>query len=360
MNIKINSLIKRPLIIVTLLLCFTSCKDENQNEDSEKVIKTEETTEKINTEEVKYVVNDNFPVGDVRRYGIVNNGGDPIHPYSKELTTETIFKLASKEKIKLFFPKGYYKFGLNFKGIKNITIESDNAEFGGPLYFIEDADGNESTDIEIKGDITTYYKIFMRKCRDIEFETINIVSNPEKNIAKLKSMGCDIYAGSKFIYFKNLNISGLGSNNDSFKLSRAALQVHGWNNNPESITIDNLKIMSSDRHGVYLTGNNHEIQNISIDVFGEGRFKGMNELDDTEKGQTSKITGLWLNKCNNATIGEVKINTKNSKGEYAVWLDEGDTTQPTTIESITLNGGDKKLPLLAEETTNVVVRNLNK
>ncbi|WP_452225478.1 hypothetical protein [Lacinutrix chionoecetis] len=361
MNIQVKSSIKYQFIIVAVMaLFFSSCKDENKKENGEENVNTQETVDKVNSEELKYVINDGFPVGDVRRYGIVNEGGDPTHPYTKKPTTQSILELAQKENIKLFFPKGYYKFGLYFKGIQDITIESDGAEFGGPLYFIEDAEGNESKDIKITGNITTYYKVFMRKCQDIEFETVNVVSNPEKNIAKLNSMGCDIYGGSKFIYFKNLIIDGLGSDGDSFKLNRAALQVHGWNNNPESLTIDHLKIISSDRHGVYLTGNNHNIQKITIDKFGVGSYKGMNDLDDSAKGQTDNVTGLWLNKCNNTSIGNVTINTANSKGTYSVWLDEGNTAQPTTIESITLTGGDKKLPLFAEETTNVVVRDLKK
>ena len=149
---------------------------------------------------------------------------------------------------------------------------------------------------------------------------------------------------------------------DSFKRIRAAVQVHGWNENPEDIIIEKIHIKSSDRHGVYLTGRNHIINEIVIDKFGIGNTKDIQDIDDSDisKKETSLITGLWLNKCDNTTIGSVIINTKESKGKYALWLDSGDIGKPTIIESLVLKGGDEKLPIYAEDITNVVVKSVEK
>ena len=117
-----------------LTLIIGSCKGQNEKsntkEDNNSV--TELTSE--NQEELNYVLVDSFPIGDIRRYGIKINGGDPRHPNSDKSTTQAVFEMASKENIEIFFPQGYYKFGLYFKGIDGLKVKFDNAEFGGGRY----------------------------------------------------------------------------------------------------------------------------------------------------------------------------------------------------------------------------------
>ncbi|MCK0108293.1 hypothetical protein MWU58_03240 [Flavobacteriaceae bacterium S0825] len=342
-------------IIFTL---FVSCKEESKNDSKNESI--EVIDEKINEEELKYVIDDSFPIGDIRRYGIRIEGGDPLHPISKKPTTQTIFEMASKEKIDLFFPKGYYKFGIYIKGLNGLSVTFDNSEFGGPIYIIEGEEKNESTNISLKGDFTTYYKFFSRNCSDIDIDNLTIKTDLEKNSAGLRSMGCDIYSGSKYLTFKNLVIEDLGSGSDKYSLSRAALQVHGWNNNPIGLSIDKVHIKSSDRHGVYITGKEHTIGQIIIDKFGVGNINGMKALEDSDQGESKNITGVWLNRLTNSHIDEIIINTKDSKGKYAVWLDQGNIGEPTIIEQLTLNGGDEKLGVFADEITNTVVKGIEK
>lgn len=354
----------KKIIAITIFLItisfFVSCKKNTEKVNSN--IEIQKTNDKVNKKELKYVLNDSFPIGDVRRYGIKVGKGNPIHPVTGEPTIESLFKLASEEGITLFFPKGFYDFGLYFIGDKNIKIKVNKSEFSGPIYIIEDEEKNPSTNIKIEGELITYYKLFIRLSSDIDIENLKILSNLEKNSAKLESMGCDIYAGSNDIYISNLFIENLGSNSPNYKNSRAALQVHGWNNNPNGLIIDNLHIKSSEKHGVYLTGSDHIIKNMIIDSFGLGEINGTNGLDDTDlkEKETNKVTGLWLNKCNNTIIESVTINTNDSKGEYALWLDSGNIGQPTIIEELILNGGDKSLPIFAEDDTNVVVKSVEK
>ena len=349
---------KNILITLALSLLTLSCKDKKE----ETPVKLEETTviTKVNKEELKYVVNESFPVGDVRRYGIRVEGGDPKHKVSNKNTTQTIFDLAEKENIKLFFPKGFYNFGLYLKGRQNIEITFDDASFSGPLYIIENEEKKKSSNITLKGKLTTYFKTFIRNSKEIEIEKLNIVTDVDKNSAKLRSMGCDIYVGSEDIYISQLYIDDLGSGNESYANSRAALQVHGWNNNPKNLVIDKVHIKSSDKHGIYLTGEDHLINKVIIDKFGTGSIKETRDLDDSKKGETQNVTGLWLNKCNNSTINSVEINTQNSKGKYAVWLDSGITAKQSIIELLTLKGGDNKLPIYAQEDTNVLVKSVEK
>jgi hypothetical protein len=345
---------KNILIFAIPFLLLISCKNEGESEN----ILVENTTNqpKVNLEH-KYVVNDSFKIGDVRRYGIKIGGNDKKHPFTKKSTIESILEMASETETELFFPEGYYNFSLIIKGLSNVTIKSQNAEFSGPIYIIDDENKKKSSDITIKGHIKTYYKLFLRNSQDIEIDSITIESNPTKNSSKIAAMGCDIYSGVKYVYIKNLIIKGLGDSEKYHGLTRAALQVHGWNNNPEEVLIDNVEIESS-RHGIYLTGVNNTINRIKINAFGTGKIEEVRDLEDSNKGETQMITGFWINRCNNCNINNLIINTKNSKGKYAVWLDGGAIAKQSIIEKIELVGGNKKLDVFAEEDTNVVVREL--
>ena len=127
---------KFKLIFCVIFLALISCKKESKKEKPVQDLNVETVKEVENLEELKYVTNDNFPIGDVRRYGIKIEGGDPKHPYTQKLITLSLFELAEKENIELFFPKGFYKFGLYFKGVKNVKIKFDEAEFAGTdLYY---------------------------------------------------------------------------------------------------------------------------------------------------------------------------------------------------------------------------------
>lgn len=350
------------LTIVALLIFTISCKNDTKNvdqntrdDDKDKLV-----TEQANPEELKYVINDSFPVGDVRRYGITVDGGNPTHPFTNKPTYETVCDISQELGIEIFFPKGYYKDGLIIRGKENVTINFDQAEFAGPIYIMEDKDKNESRNITFKGEVITYTKFHTRYSSKIDINKLHIKSNDTLSNYKKRSSGCDIFRGTDNLKIKSLVIDDSGSGSEEFLTSTAALLIHGWGANPKDVMIENVHIKSSDRHGAYITGNNIIIENISIDAFGLGESKSMASMQDASKGEEQNITGLWINNCNNSIFGNVKINTNNSKGKYAVWLDTGDTAKPSIVESVTLNGGDGKLPIFAEETTNTVIKSLEK
>ena len=350
---------KNTIYIIVLIIITISCKEENKEIKIDKVQDKENSTN-WKVIEKKYAINDVYEIGDVRRYGIIIGENDKIHPYSKKSTIETVLEISSKYKFPILFPEGTYNFGIFIKGLENVEIISKNAKFTGPIYIIDNDSLKKSKDIKVSGVITTYYKVFMRNSKDIEFDKLIITSDISKNSIKSSSMGCDIYAGVDYVYINELEINGVGSSADNHTLTRAALQVHGWNNNPSNLEINKITITNCDRHAIYLTGNNHIINNINIDSYGNGNYNNVSDLEDSEKGDTQKIKGLWLNKCNNSSIGSVTINTNDSKGTYSVWLDEGNIGEPTTIEKVTLIGGDKKLPIFANELSNCVIRKLVK
>lgn len=350
-------------LLITMLLVFVvSCKKDAKNKNTTIEDNSEETLveNKINQEELKYVVNESFPVGDVRRYGIKVDGGNPTHPFTNKPTYETVCDISQELGIEIFFPKGFYKDGLIIRGKENVTINFDGAEFAGPIYIIEDKDKKESRNITFKGKVTSYTKFHTRYSSKITIDTLYIKTNDELSQNKLRSSGCDIFRGTENLKIKSLIIDDLGSGNKEFLTSTAALLIHGWGANPKDVIIDNVHIKTSDRHGAYVTGNDIIIENLTIDAFGLGESKSMATMQDAAKGEEQNITGLWVNNCNNSIFGNVKINTNKSKGKYAVWLDTGDAASPTIIEGVVLNGGDSRLPIYAEETTNVVIKSLDK
>ena len=346
----------RKLAFLFCVLILIQCKNDVTTQQNKKEQKP--LTE--NKEELKYVLNDSFPVGDVRRYGLTIGGGDPKHPYTGEITTASIFKMASKERIPLYFPEGYYNFGLYFKGIQDIEITFDNAAFAGPIYIMEGEDKSPSKDLYLKGDIITYYKFFTRNSSDIIVNNLTVKTDLEKNLSNLRSMGCDIYSGTKNIAFNTITIEDLGSGKEQYKLARAAMQVHGWNNNPEGLDVNKLHIKSSDSHGLYLTGANHVFKEIIVEQFGVGNDIVINDLEDSDKGQTNKITGVWLNRVSDSEFGKITVNTQRSKGSYGLWLDQGVASKPNIIYEVQFIGGDKELPLFADDNTNAIVKKFDK
>ena len=113
-----------------MLVLILSCKEKPGREkiDSDKKIEFKEI-QKILSEDA-YILNENFPKGDVRRYGIFPDSAyTNTHPVSKKSKITTVLDMAEANKIELFFPKGYYKTALLLDSRKNIQLRFDKAEF---------------------------------------------------------------------------------------------------------------------------------------------------------------------------------------------------------------------------------------
>lgn len=345
------------IIVILLLISVLSCKEKNQKVPSQNETQPKEET--INKEEeLKYVINDSYPIGDVRRYGIMPNIGIGKHPVTQKNSVETVLDIAEKLNIQIVFPEGYYPIHLLIRGRENINIHFENASIGGYVQITEKED-KVSSKIKFTGTVNIYDLLLVRKAIDVDFEKVNLLSDISKSTFKNRNKGFRIYNGVETIKIKELNIEDLGSGKDKAyqRVHAALLAVEA----PKELFIDKIHIKSSDRHGIYLTGSDHIIENIIIDKFGTGEIDNMAYMPDLiDKENTKKIAGVWLSRCNNSIIGNILVNTANSKGTYAIRLDNGNLNMPTIIESVVLEGGDDKLPIYAEENTNAVIKSLEK
>lgn len=328
------------LVFVIIFSCF-SCQKETPKISTQKKQKIEEAT---------FVVNASYKKGDTRRYGvfpdtIVNN------TYLKNINT------LIKNSVPVTFSKGSYALNLDLNGLQNVSIFFDNATINGRISII-DVNNTASKNIHLKGNLTVLDKIFIRKSSDIVFENVIVKSDTINALTKNKNRGVSVYAGSKNIRFNTLKIKETGGDkSDFFKYTAAAFQVHGWNNNPDNITIENLTLVNSSRTAAYITGKNHSIKNIDIKGYGSGSSKNMFGLEDAKENTQKIFTGLWINKCNNCTFNSVKVVTKNSK-TFALKLGLGKSNEPTIINNLTLDIPYKDELILDSKLTNVLVKKL--
>lgn len=341
-----------------LIFFLSTCK---KKEIQLKPLKEQVTKEnKSNLKEDIYALNKAYNIGDVRRYGIFPDSSYTyIHPISKKPKITTALDLAENNNITLFFPKGYYKTALILDGRTNLSIQFDNAEFD-LIHITQDVKTKKKPkNISLKGTVISYDRLGITEATNIEIDTVFLKSNTTKSIRKMRSRGCHIYHGSKFITIKHLIIDDLGSGDKRYHNSHAALALDGWGNNPENITIDKLYIKSSDRHGIYLTGKNHVIKDVIIEQFGIGSDEEMSPMQDASDIEYKLFAGIWINRCYNSKIGKITINAKNSKGYFIANFDEGDSLRPVNIEELEIKNADRTLPVYFSKNTGVLVQKYN-
>ena len=268
--------------------------------------------------------------------------------------------MAEANKIELFFSKGYYKTALLLDSRKNIKLRFNKAEFD--LVSITQISKNhvKPENIELKGELIIYDRLGITEATNIKIDTVYLKSDIEKSIRSMRSRGCHIYHGSKDIKIKYLSIDDFGSGDNRYKNNHASLAVDGWNNNPKNLYIQKLYIKSSDRHGVYLTGFNHKIDEIIIDQFGVGSSEGMTLMQDASVEEHQLFSAIWINRCYNSTIGNITINSKNSDGYFSTNFDEGDSLNPVNIRQLTVKNFDRTLPVRFAKNTGFMVEKIIK
>jgi len=343
--------------ILFLLFFLSTCK-KSENKNLKLPSKTPVSAENpIRFKEEVYVINKTYILGDVRRYGIFPDSSySYIHPITKIPKITTVLDLAEKHNITLFFPKGYYKTALILDGRENLSIRFDNAEFD-LIHITQDVKTKKKPkNISLKGTVISYDRLGITEATNIEIDTVFLKSNTKKSIRKMRSRGCHIYHGSKFITIKYLVIEDLGSGDKRYHNSHAALALDGWGNNPENVTIDKLHIKSSDRHGIYLTGKNHVIKEVIIDQFGIGSDKEMAPMQDGSDIEYKLFAGIWINRCYNSKIGKITINAKNSEGYFVANFDEGDSLRPVNIRELKIKNADRTLPINFAKNAGVIVQ----
>jgi hypothetical protein len=299
-----------------------------------------------NVIDTKYIINESFTKGDVRRYGIFPNQKISQKHLSK------VISLAA-EGLPLIFPKGNYDTNLILKDVSNINFIFQEAIINGAVNIL---DG--SSNIKFEGELTMLDKLFIRKSNNIQFDRIIVKSDTIENLYHKKNRGASIYAGSKKIFFNYLKIENTGGAPDEFyKFAAAALQIHGWNNNPEQVFIHKLEIHNSARTALYLTGKGHKIDKVAILNFGLGSSKNMFGLEDAVPGEEKEFAGAWINRCNDCEIDSLSITNNFLKGKFSLRLDEGLYHEPTFIYNLHFGVKVKELPVKDDLLTNILVKN---
>ena len=337
---------------MVLTLVFTSCKNEEKNLNSLPEAKA--------FNESDYVVNIHFKVGDVRRYGVFPDSAFAAnHPFTKESKMKTVLDLAENHGIELFFPKGNYKGALVLDSRKNLDIRFDLAEFD-VIHITNDATSKVTPEnINLKGQIIVYDRLGITEAHKISIDTVYLKSNTEKNLRQMRGRGCHIYHGCNDIKIKYLEIEDFGSGDKSYQHNHAALAIDGYKNNPINVQIEKLYIKSTDRHGIYITGQGHDIGEVVIDRFGMGSSKEMSGMQDAQKNEEKEFKAIWINKCYNSSIKKITINEKNSKGKYTAHFDSGTQEKPVKIGVIKILNDNPKINILKEDPNGVIINTID-
>lgn len=332
---------------IVVLSALTNCNGENNTskiDNSQRVF-----------DDSKYMLYPGYPKGDCRRYGVFPDSiNNRTHPGTGISRMESVMELSEKSKTTIYFPRGFYGANLLFHSKRNVSFTFDKAQFN--LLDITDEKGTESSHIKLKGTLILYDRFGIYNSNNIEVDSLIIKSDSTKNLSKNRSRGCHIYKGTKHLKIKYLEIQDMGSGGEQYMNNHAALALDGLWNNPENITIDEVLIKSSDRHGAYVTGNNNKIHKITIEKYAQGTTDFMTGMQDSQKGEERILSGLWINRCNDCVFDEVYV-----KGDkpYLLKLDEGKADRPTFINELILDLPYKDTLILDDKHTNVLVKKIS-
>lgn len=306
-----------------------------------------------NFDDRAYIVYSQYAYGDVRRYGIF-----PETKVSQE-NLENLLDLAERG-VPLTVPSGYYPIGLRLVGKENISIRFENVILGGPLDIIE-AENLRSSRIALTGNLSLLDRIFIRHSGNISIDSLVVYSNTEKNIYGKKNRGVSIYAGSRNIDINYLEVIDTGGEPDRhYQYSAAAVQIYGWNHNPQNVHIPTLKIKDAGRSGLYITGIGHRIEKLEVLGYGTGSSSELARLEDAPEGTEASYAGIWINKCDNCEFDSVRIANKASIDIFDLRLGPGEAFKPAIINSILTEGDPDRLKLQDSELTNVIIKKVMK
>ncbi len=276
-----------------------------------------------------YVIDENFKVGDVRRYGVMPGISIGQHPKLLKDKLEVLLDI-SESGVELFFPKGVYNRTFNIEQRSSVRMFSDSAIFTGAINI------KNSNNVTINGVIQSLSRFYTQNSNNIDVNTIITKTDSVLKKNSQRSTGCAIHGGSYNVFINKVIINDSGSGSELYKYVKGALIVHGHNNEPSNIKIDSVIVQSSDRHGAYLTGTGVEIKYLEVKDFGIGSSSNMAPMEGGIEGEQKNFAGLWVKNCHDCFIDEAVIDIKNSKGKYSVNFDIGEDFRPTSIGQLTI------------------------
>ncbi|GMN07852.1 hypothetical protein MTsPCn5_32410 [Croceitalea sp. MTPC5] len=312
---------------LVLIFLLVGCK---KNEDQWK-----KDLEKIDTE---FTLHNEYDYLDVRRYGLFP--GKPIggHPKNGKNVVEALLDLAELG-VPIRFPEGFYKTALKIQGRKNIKLYFNNTIFAGLVEV------RNSNDIHLMGSLSTLEQFYTRDSENIQADIVFVKKDSILSINNRRPYGCSIHSGTKNLTIKKLVVEDVGSGTFDYKFVKGGLIIHGHNNEPEEINIDSVIIKSSDRHGAYISGENIEIDFLSIEKFGVGSGLEMAPMEGGILGDQLAFSGLWIKNCFNSSIKRTEIKLMESGGVHSLNMDYGETFRPVVLDTVLLIGKGKGSPL---------------
>jgi hypothetical protein len=332
---------KKLIFFIILLNFLLSCKSKSK---SNEIIIEKPILDNL-VDDSSFILDKTYSKGDVRRYGIYPN------KTISHQNLKNVLLLASKG-LPIVFPEGYYETNLVLDNIANVNFTFKNATITGGINIV-----NYSNRINFSGKLMVLDRLFVKESSNISFDSLIVKTNTIFNIRHNKNRGVSLYAGSKNISFKFLIIENTGGTKEEFyKYTAAALQVHGWNNNPKNIYIDDLQISNAGRTALYLTGTGHKISKVKILNYGLGSSKNMFGLEDAAPGHEKEFSGAWINKCSNCEIDSLEIINDLNKGRYNLRLDQGKYHEPTFIFNIHIDGKTNNMRIKSNKLTNILVK----
>jgi hypothetical protein len=294
-----------------------------------------------------YTLDKKYPLNDVRRYGVFPNRIIGKHPILKKDKLEVLLDLAEGGQ-ELFFPEGNYSRTLAIENRENLKLHFNKALFTGSVIL------KNSNNINLFGNLTSLIQLYTRDSKNIKIDQITLASDTIQSSHGKRNLGCSIHSGTQKLNIKKITVKSVSSHK-KFKNIKGAFIVHGHNNEPTDITVDSLIINASDRHGIYLTGEEIKINFVKIDSFGTGLSTGMTPMEGGIDGEQSLFSGLWIKNAHNSYIKKAIINIQKSKGTYITNFDIGDSYWPFTIDTLIIIGKNPKLKRRKIEYTGVKV-----
>ncbi|MCG6183417.1 hypothetical protein H1215_08410, partial [Anoxybacillus sp. LAT_38] len=279
------------------------------------------------------VINKQYPIGDVRRYGIFPDGITNWNLNTNYI--DVIQQNSANLGIPIYFPSGFYNTELNIY-MSNVSIILDkDVEFAG-LIHIGSLTETDIKNIVIKGTVVTYDRFGTFKINGLYVERVHVKADGTKalNYPGIRSRGIHIYSGTKNLVCKEMIIEDFdqdGYNNES------AFAADGYGNNPQNLKIDRIIVKKSDVHAVYLTGSGHRIGEIIVEEYGAGQYMQDTGLQDSNGlAQSQELKGVWINRCEDTEIGRIIVNQSDEGtrafAKYDVMVDETGINRYGTVK----------------------------
>lgn len=288
-----------------------------------------------------------YPVGDVRRYGVFPDGVTNWESTYPERMT-AIYANSCLPNVWAVWPRGYYATSINLSGgsggganYSGSRMYADLAEFGGVLHLIDGI-----TDVKWLGDWTSYDRLGLANAKRCEFGIVRLKNDFTKNVGGLGCRGYHLLSSTDIVfdrfYIDDMAQTIAGAPNDPSNWAAFAVQnIDVPTEGGYRITGNGIYIRNSQGHGFYCNAVDLNVGEVIIDGYGNmvidltGAPGGESLIDADSKAQSQQGCGLWINRSN-GHIGYLRIRQSNAAPAndiYTLLIDETGRAGTTPRES---------------------------